>query len=59
MTIIKYYSKYYLAERVGTDYEDKCIGCPLNSQCADEDNTSICEEYGLQDYMRITKEIEL
>ena len=34
-------------------------GCPLNSQCADEDNTSLCEEYGLQDYMHITKEIEL
>ena len=59
MTIIKYYSKYYLAERVYTDCVDKCIGCPLNLQCADEDNTSICEEYGLQDYMHITKEIEL
>jgi len=33
--------------------------CPLNSQCADEDDTDFCEEYGLQDWMHITKEITL
>lgn len=57
-TIIEYYGKYYLAERIGKNI-DKCKNCPLNSQCADEDDTNFCEEYGLQDWMCITKEITL
>lgn len=59
-TIIEYYGKFYLAERIPNNCQDKCLNCPLNSQCADEDNTSFCEEYGLQsNYMHITKEIQL
>lgn len=56
-TIIKYGNEYYLAEKVSDNCEDKCKGCPLNSRCADEENTSFCEEYGLQDNMHITKKI--
>ena len=58
-TIIEYYGKYYLAERIEKGIDDKCKNCPLNSQCADEDDTSFCEEYGLQNWMHITKEITL
>lgn len=58
-TIIEYYNHYYLAERIADDCKDKCLNCPLNSQCADEDNSNFCEEYGLQDFMHITKEISL
>ena len=58
-TIIEYYNKYYLAERVSTECKNKCQNCPLNSQCADEDDTDFCEEYGLQRNMHITKEIIL
>ena len=57
-TIIEYFGKYYLAERVEKG-ADKCKNCPLNSQCADEDDTDFCEEYGLQYWMHITKEITL
>lgn len=58
-TIIEYYNKYYLAERVSAECKDKCKNCPLNSECADEDGTDFCEEYGLQRNMHITKEIIL
>ena len=60
-TIIEYYGKYYLAERVEKGCKDKCAGCPLNSPCADEDNSSamnnFCDEYGLHKSMHITKEL--
>ena len=59
-TIIEYDGKFYLAGRIPNNCQDKCLNYPLNSQCADEDNTSFCEEYGLQsDYMHITIEIKL
>ena len=56
-TIIEFDNKYYLAEPVPSDCKDKCLNCPLNSQCADEDNTNLCEEYGLKNFIHITKEI--
>ena len=58
-TIIEYFGKYYLAERVDKGTKNKCLDCPLNTQCADEDKTDFCKEYGLQHSMRIVKEIQL
>lgn len=40
-TIIEYYNKYYLAERVSAECKDKCKNCPLNSECADEDGNEL------------------
>lgn len=58
-TIIEYFGKYYLAERADNGTQNKCLDCPLNSQCADEDDTTLCDEYGLQYSMHIVKEIQL
>jgi hypothetical protein len=58
-TIIEHFGKYYLAKRMDENMKDKCLNCPLNSQCADEEGTSFCEEYGLQHSMYIEKEIQL